>query len=186
MKSTPTISQPSFVPSTMMPSMVPACCSFDGKACGWGIFCSSSKRNCEVSCSPGKWIIIKAPSLRPSAKPIIAPSHDPSSAPLVDPSSCCSFDNGMSCGGGEYCNRSRSNCEDNCPPGQWVTKAETTAQEGMVYDVGGTLPPVASPTVTPKEGCCSFNEGVSCGGGTWCNKSLGNCEKECSGTWFVE
>ena len=152
---------------SMMPSELPACCSFNGgQNCGGGDFCNSSRSNCEaiVGCA-GDWVR----EITPTATPTI--SSMPSQTP-----SCCSFDNGKSCGGGLFCNGSKTNCENECAPGEWMKPVKPTPSP--------TMNPSTSPSMTPS--CCSFDDGKTCGRGNYCNTSKTNCEAGCSGDWVME
>lgn len=161
---------PTSVPSTT-PTMTPSCCSFDGgQSCGGGEYCNSSKTNCEdeLGCA-GEWII----EIKPTPAPTLTLSSTPSMAPK-----CCSFDGGQSCGRGQFCNSSESNCENGCSPGRWVT------------EINPTPAPTHTHSMMPSEipACCSFNGGQSCGGGDFCNSSRSNCEAilGCAGAWVRE
>lgn len=165
---TPTLS-PTAIPSEM-PSDTPSCCSFDGgKTCTGGSFCNTSKTICEISCSPGEWVKKIEPTPMPTSSPSILPSESPS---------CCSFDGGETCGSGEFCNRSETNCEEKCSPGEWIAKAKPSPAPTPITS---SMPSVISH-------CCSFDGGKSCGTGDYCNSSRMNCTSllGCSGQWIVD
>ncbi len=234
MKILPT-SHPLPIPS-MIPTLTPSCCSFDGKGCGGGYFCGMSKSNCEVFCFPGIWIIEKgtdpvpsikpstvysykpsttpfaAPTIVPLSKPSVLqsenPSKNPLAAPTLVPSSKPSVLQSENPSNNPYAaptlvpSSKPSALQSENPshnPFTTTTLVPSAKPSIIEFDDYPNTTPIKSPSninsSTPNtlpvpfltHSCCSFDSGVSCGGGTYCNRNKSNCEEECfPGQWVAK
>jgi len=143
---------------------------------------------------------VAQPVSQPVAQPVSQPVAQPVSQPVAQPTTSNGFCNygpdgtgaSSTCEGGpeggEWCNRSSSNCL-NCN-GRWCTGNISNTPSPTPHPSlrRATASPTKiigpnSPPVTQENSfCCSYDH-MTCSGGSWCNQSQSNC-LACSGAWI--